>query len=191
MIKESTHGSICVPCANVQNVWLSDYQGGDGRDTVDRKEGRRVLSRFHYGLYIIATKGGNLPDAMIATWVSQVSFVPQLVAVAIEVNSHMLQNLEESGYFSINLVPAGGKEIAASFLKPRKSTKNTVGGREFTSLSNGSPFLRDASACVECRIRQRIESGDHTIIIGEVVDARTQKEGDVLTMQETGWQYQR
>lgn len=158
---------------------------------MDRKESRRVLSRFHYGLYIIATQGGNLPDAMIATWVSQVSFVPQLIAVAIEVNSHMLQNLEKSGYFSVNLVPAGGKEIAASFLKPRKSTKSTVGGREFTTLTNGSPFLRDASACVECRIRQRVESGDHMIIIGEVVDARTQKEGDVLTMRETGWQYQR
>jgi flavin reductase (DIM6/NTAB) family NADH-FMN oxidoreductase RutF len=158
---------------------------------VDRKEGRRVLSRFHYGLYIVGTRDGELPDAMIATWVTQVSFVPQLLAVAIEVNSHMIQGLENSRYFSINLLPAGGKEIAASFLKPRKPTKSTIGGREYSLLSNGSPCLREASACVECRVVRRLGAGDHIIIIGEVVDTRTQIEGDVLTMHETGWNYQR
>lgn len=158
---------------------------------MDRMEAREVLSRMPYGLYIAASHDGEKAVGMIVTWVSQVSFFPQLVAIALENESPLKLCIERSGYFSLNLLPAGGKKLAASFLRPGKVTPTTLNGRPFEPGPHGSPFLSEASASVECRLTSRHEAGDHTIMMGEVVEAKTRKGGEILSMGETGWNYQR
>jgi flavin reductase (DIM6/NTAB) family NADH-FMN oxidoreductase RutF len=128
---------------------------------------------------------------MIVTWVSQVSFFPQLLSVALENDSELKSCVEQSGFFSLNILPTGSKALAAAFLRPEKGGAGTVGGRSVESAPHGSPLLLEAAACVECRLLSRYETGDHTVMVGEVVDARTRITGDVLTMAETGWNYQR
>jgi flavin reductase (DIM6/NTAB) family NADH-FMN oxidoreductase RutF len=128
---------------------------------------------------------------MIATWVTQVSFFPQLVAISVENGSQMIDCIKRSGFFSLNILPSDGKDLAATFLRPKESTPERVNGRPFEVARNGSPFLLEASACLECRVSYHSECGDHTLVVGEVVDARTRKGGEVLTMQLTGWNYQR
>ncbi len=158
---------------------------------MDRSQAREVLSRMHYGLYIAASRDDDKTVGMIVTWVSQVSFFPQLVAVSLENVSPLKDCIERTGYFSLNLLPSGGKQLASSFLRPGKATPNLINGRPFEAAAHGSPFLTEASACIECRVSARHETGDHTIFVGEVVDARTRRGGDVLSMKETGWNYQR
>jgi len=158
---------------------------------MDRTDGRRVLSRFPYGIFVAGSREGDRPLVMIATWVTQVSFYPQLVAISLENNSAMDRAVRNTGYFSLNLFPTDAKEIAASFLKPAEATPAAIRGREWYGGENGSPFLRDASACLECRVVERLTTGDHELVVGEVVDARTHAEGQVLTLRKTGWKYQR
>jgi flavin reductase (DIM6/NTAB) family NADH-FMN oxidoreductase RutF len=128
---------------------------------------------------------------MIATWVTQVSFFPQLVAISLENDSIMNRAIRQTGYFSLNLFPTNGKEIVTSFLKPGVTTPAAIAGRAWYGAENGSPFLRDASACLECRVVERLVTGDHELVVGEVVDAKTHAEGQVLTLRKTGWNYQR
>jgi 3-hydroxy-9,10-secoandrosta-1,3,5(10)-triene-9,17-dione monooxygenase reductase component len=158
---------------------------------MDRGAARQVLSRIPYGIYVVGAREAGRPVTMIATWMTQVSFFPQLIALSVERDAHMRNCIAGSGYFSLNLLPAGSKGLAAAFLKPVESKGTTVGGHEYIEAPNGSPFLREASACIECRVTQRIPAGDHEIIVGEVVEARREKEGEVLTMRETGWNYQK
>ncbi len=158
---------------------------------MDRSQARDVLSRMHYGLYIAASRDESDTVGVIVTWVSQVSFFPQLVSISLENISPLKNCIEKSGYFSLNLLPSGGKKLASSFLRPGKAMPNLINGRPVEAAAHGSPFLTEASACIECRVTARHEAGDHTILVGEVVDARTQKRGNVLSMKETGWNYQR
>ncbi len=154
-------------------------------------EAREVLSQMPYGLYIACAADRGKAVGTIVTWATQVSFFPQLVAMALENRSPLKECIETSGYFSLNLLPSGGKKLAASFLRPAKATPKTVNGRPFEAGAHGSPFLLEASASIECRLTDGFPTGDHTIMVGEVVDARTRKGGDVLSMKETGWNYQR
>lgn len=158
---------------------------------VNRSQAREVLSRIPYGLYVAGSRDGEKPVTMIATWVTQVSFFPQMLAFAVEKDSPMMACIEQSGFFSINLLPAGGKETAADFLRPGEITPGRIGGHPYEPAVNGSPFLLEASAALECKAVERYPAGDHTLVLGEVVDARTQAGGGVLTMLETGWNYQR
>jgi flavin reductase (DIM6/NTAB) family NADH-FMN oxidoreductase RutF len=158
---------------------------------MDRREARNVLSQFPYGIFVVGSRESGRPQVMIATWITQVSFFPQLIAISLEPDSNMAHGVRESGYFSLNLLPSDGKEIAASFLKTPEVTASSIGGHEYREALNGSPFLLEATASLECRVVHRSMTGDHELVVGEVVDACTNREGEVLTMRNTGWNYQR
>jgi flavin reductase (DIM6/NTAB) family NADH-FMN oxidoreductase RutF len=66
---------------------------------------------------------------------------------------------------------------------------NKFGDAEFTLSPNGLPVLKDALAWFECRLRESVKLGDHTIFVGEVVEAGVQREGEPLTLAETGFKY--
>ena len=158
---------------------------------MDRIPARKVLSLIPYGLYVMGSRDGEARTMMIVTWATQVSFFPQLLSVALENNSEMKNCVEGCGYFSLNFLASGSKALAASFLRPERGGSETVGGHRIETALHGSPFLLEATACLEFRLVQHYEVGDHTIMIGEVVDARTRGDARVLSMEETGWNYQR
>jgi flavin reductase (DIM6/NTAB) family NADH-FMN oxidoreductase RutF len=151
----------------------------------------KVLSKIPYGLVVIGSTSGDGFAAMVATWVTQVSFKPPLVAAAIESGSAMRGSIEKSALFSLNLLPAGGKDLAKDFLKSHPSVGSAINGHDFRKGKHGSPFLVEATASAECRVIDRFATGDHVLFVGEVVDAVVKKEGDVLTLKETGWKYQK
>ena len=152
----------------------------------------RVLQHIPYGLYVVGSLHGQVPATIVANWVTQVSFSPPWVALAVEAGSRMQEFIADSGVFSVNILPSGGRDMAKAFLKGPEAKGGTIGGKKFEPAKNGTPFLIDASASFECRVMHTVEVPDHLVFIGEVVDAVMRHEGtDVLTLRETGWRYNR
>jgi len=152
----------------------------------------RVLELIPYGLYVVGSLNGGVAAAMVANWLTQVSFSPPCVALAVEADSRMRAWIGASGVFSVNLLPSGARAAARAFLKSPQADGETIGGRPFLQGKNGTPFLTEARASFECRVRQMLEVGDHVVFVGEVVDAVLRKgEDDVLTLRETGWRYRK
>jgi flavin reductase (DIM6/NTAB) family NADH-FMN oxidoreductase RutF len=151
-----------------------------------------ALERIPYGLYVIGSLNGKIPSTMIANWVMQSSFHPPSVAIAVESDSRMHGYIRASGVFSVNILPAGGKETAKAFLKGPEAVGEEIAGFPFTRGKAGTPFLGAASAAFEARVTEETAVGDHTIFIGEVTDAAVFSASDgVLTLKETGWRYTR
>ena len=42
---------------------------------------------------------------------------------------------------------------------------------------------------LECRVAGELPAGDHTVFVGEIVEAGALREGEALTMRETGFRY--
>ena len=158
----------------------------------DREMTGGVLEQIPYGLYVVGSLDGTVPATMVANWVTQVSFSPPWVAMAVEMGSRMREYIGRSGVFSVNILPSGGRDVAKVFLKGPGAKGDTIGGRKFEPARNGAPFLVDAVASFECRVKHTLEVPDHVVFIGEVVDALLRRGGtDVLTLRETGWRYNR
>jgi flavin reductase (DIM6/NTAB) family NADH-FMN oxidoreductase RutF len=170
---------------------------------VDIDPVHEALESLPYGLYIIGSCGADNINGMMADWVMQVSFSPRLVACSLENNSTTLKNLRETGFFSVNVLPSTGKDLAAHFCQPRNASK--VVGRSddhsaqvydkmagvdhhFGDESN-CPILGDALAYLECEVHELVTVGDHTLAVGRVLDGRIQNEGEPLTQRILGWQY--
>jgi flavin reductase (DIM6/NTAB) family NADH-FMN oxidoreductase RutF len=158
---------------------------------MDREILRQVLGKIPYGILILGSKTESGVSAMVATWVTQVSFKPPLLAAAIEADSTMRRLVEKSGYFSVNLLPSGGKGVAKSFLKSQPSNGTSVSGHQYRAARHGSPFLSEAAASLECRVTEFHTTGDHILFVGEVVEAEVRRDEEVLTLKETGWKYQK
>jgi flavin reductase (DIM6/NTAB) family NADH-FMN oxidoreductase RutF len=162
-----------------------------------------TLELFPYGLYIIGSRGSDNINGMMADWTMQVSFQPRLVAVSLENNATTLRNIREMGVFTVNILGADDRELAARFCQPRNASK--IVGRSETASAviydklNGidhhpgvlteCPVLDAAIAYLECELRELILVGDHTLAIGQVVGGNLVREGEPLTQRILGWQY--
>ena len=156
---------------------------------MDKKALDTALGSIPYGLYVLGSINGPTVSAVVVNWVTQVSFNPPLIAVAVEARSRMQKHIQESHYFSVNILPKGGTDTAEAFVRQVPPIGNAINGKEFTSSKQGLPFLRDAVASLECKVKELHQAGDHIIFIGEVTDATSNKETDALTLKETGWKY--
>jgi flavin reductase (DIM6/NTAB) family NADH-FMN oxidoreductase RutF len=151
---------------------------------------KTVLRSFTYGLYAVTARHGAEVSFMTADWLTQCSFEPPLIVLAVEVDSHSRQVIEASGAFAVNLYESGQRELAGSlgrtFGKHPEKINEVIWK---PGLVTGSPLLESALAWVECKIVSSVPSGDHLLFVAEVLDVGVNHEGNPLTLKETGFKY--
>jgi flavin reductase (DIM6/NTAB) family NADH-FMN oxidoreductase RutF len=153
---------------------------------------RRLLWTFPSGLFVVGSRAGDRRNGMTANWVTQVSFDPKLLAVSVEKGALTHELITESDAFTINTIDREDRTIVRKFTKPVDATDTTLNEIPFhDGPVTGAPVLDQAVAFVECHVRTTGDVGNHTLFIGEVVNAGFQKpeETDVLRMEDTRMNY--
>ncbi|MBX6394461.1 MAG: flavin reductase [Alicyclobacillaceae bacterium] len=156
---------------------------------MDEQAKKTALRGITYGLYVIGTKVGDDVNAFTGNWVTQTSFNPPLVAIAAKKGTTSCDGIKESGVFSVNILETGQKDLAFAFFKPVSRVGNKFGDIEFYTAQTGSPILKDALSWFECKVVDINERGDHVIFVGEVINAGVHREGEPMTLKETGLYY--
>ena len=165
----------------------------DARADYDRLR-RRLLWTFPSGLYVIGSRDGDRRNGMTANWVTQISFDPKLIAVSIETHAFTYELITARGAFTVCTIDREHREVVRKFTKPVEVDAGamTLNGFPFhDGAVTGAPVLDEAVAFVECEVRDSVAAGDHTVFIGEVVNAGFQKGEDVevLRMEDTRMNY--
>ena len=127
------------------------------------------MAHMTYGIYVLTTRYGDTINGMIASWVSQASYDPPLIMVAIHPNRYSHDLLEKSGHFALHILAREQEELLARFKGPNP-------GEKFSSIAwrdgvTGCPILEDCIGSLECRIKQTLAPGNHTLFIGEVFNS--------------------
>src|SRR3989441_10905669 len=71
-----------------------------------------VLSHFTYGLYAVTVKREGDEHGITANWVSQASFDPPMVVVAVESRSKIIELIRDAHHFAINVFHEGQRDLA-------------------------------------------------------------------------------
>ena len=129
------------------------------------------------GVFVVTVRDGEKINGMTAAWVSQVSFRPRLLSVAIAPQRYTYELLKNSGVFCLNVLGEGQVELAKHFGFKSGREVNKFEGIEYATALKGSPVLKDAIAYFECEVVSTCEAGDHVLFIGDVVDHGVLKEG--------------
>ena len=149
-----------------------------------------ILKTIPYGFYITGVVGADgEANGFTTCWVSQVSFEPQQVAVAVRRDQHTHELMEQGGVFSLNFLDTGQEELARRFTEPLEPGDGTVGGSAYTTGETGAPLFEEAFAHLECRVVGKMEAGDHTVYLGEVAAANLRRPADILTDLDTPMEY--
>lgn len=122
------------------------------------------------GVYIITAKHGDRINGMTAAWVTQVSFKPALVGVAIASQRYTYELIEASKSFCINAVSRDQMQLAKDFGFKTGRKTNKFANVEYTNAPKGSPIIKAAYAYLECDVVQTLTTGDHLFVVGEVTD---------------------
>jgi flavin reductase (DIM6/NTAB) family NADH-FMN oxidoreductase RutF len=139
---------------------------------MDANAKKTVLRMIPYGLYVLTARGkDDTVAAATVNWVTQASFAPPLVVVGVKADSHAHALIKESRAFALNVLGKGQGPMAFTFLKPATREGQTVSGEPFRWGSTGAPVLERAPGFVECRLVESVEVGDHSVFVGEVVEA--------------------
>ena len=157
---------------------------------MDLQAKKTALRKIPHGVYVVGVKQDSQLNAFTATWLTQVSFTPPLVAVGIKKDSHSLAMIKQEQVFCVNILGKDHKALAEHFVKPSTTMGDKLQTIPYRAGATGAPVLEDAIAYVECRVREVAnEHGDHAIVIGEVVEAGVRTDGPALTLMDTGWHY--
>ena len=86
-----------------------------------------------YGLSVVGSiSADGEPNGMTANWMSQVSFDPRIFAVAIQETAHTRKNIDETGVFSISVLPEGSKDLSLKFTAKSTSGEGRLEGEPVT-----------------------------------------------------------
>jgi flavin reductase (DIM6/NTAB) family NADH-FMN oxidoreductase RutF len=149
------------------------------------RNGLRLLT---YGVYFLGCRAGDGVNGMIASWVTQVSFQPRLVAVGVKKERRSHDLIKEGGVFSLCVLDKNQSNQMGLFKGEKRIDDKTIEGVSYEKLKTGAPVLKECVGFVECRLVHSVETGDHTVFIGEVVNEGV-RGGDPLTVWDLGGHY--
>ncbi|MGE0254277.1 MAG: flavin reductase family protein [Alphaproteobacteria bacterium] len=129
------------------------------------------LRMIPYGIYVLTAEDGQGVAAATVNWVTQTSFSPPLVAVAVKADSGACAVIGRTGAFALNMLAKGQQGAAFGFFKPAAREGDKLGGEPVRNGTTGAPLLVNALGAVECKVVETVARGDHHIIVGEVVEA--------------------
>ena len=133
--------------------------------TSDVDRTAQALGRIVGSLSVVTTKKDELAGAMLASWVSQATFNPPGLTVAVAKERAIESLLYTGNSFVLNILQEGQHiGLMKHFLKPFAPGEERFADIETEEAENGCPILKDALAYVECRIDNRMECGDHWLL---------------------------
>lgn len=154
-----------------------------------RNDALRLLSN---GLYVLTSCDGDRISAVTVSWVTQVSFQPLLILVALRRNSHVIRAARAAHRFALNILDDNQLKLAEAFFDHLVIPEGSglLNGYGFRLSEAHCPLLTDALAWVECRLAAEPESpGDHELVLGEVTGAGVRRDASPMVLRNTPWSY--
>jgi flavin reductase (DIM6/NTAB) family NADH-FMN oxidoreductase RutF len=143
----------------------------------------KIFDQLDRELWLITARAGDNASGLIATYISKVSLVPDLPRVTIALaKQHFTHELTEaSGAFCMHLVGEDSMDWVWHFGISSGREADKLRGLPTSTGRSGSPILTGAPAWLDCRVEARMDTGDRTVFLAEVLDGRIEKNATPLT----------
>lgn len=130
----------------------------------------QAVGRVVGSLCVLSARSGDAKQVMLASWVSQASFDPPGLTIAVAKERAVESLVLEGGKFNLSMLAEGKtKSILKELSKPYKPQEDRFANLETEiSESNQCVYLKDAISYVECTVKDRLEAGDHYILYATV-----------------------
>lgn len=130
---------------------------------IDGRLLRSALRNHAAGVTVLTVPG---PVGFTATSFTSVSLEPPLVSFCIATGASARPAVDTAAWFAVHLLGSGQQELAVGFAR---SGVDRFDGVVWRPDEHGVPCLRAVPERLRCRVVHRQETGDHILVLGEVV----------------------
>lgn len=133
---------------------------------IDELELRKAFGTFVTGVTVLTTLDADgSPRGLTANSFTSVSMDPPLLLVCVGKSASSSVVFEQSKSFAVNILHEGQDAISNIFASKASDKFSSV---HFDRIHTGSPILTDCLTWFDCSVHQRVDAGDHIILIGHV-----------------------
>ncbi|GAA0930280.1 flavin reductase family protein [Pseudonocardia zijingensis] len=131
---------------------------------------REVLGHFVSGIVVVTAAGPAGPLGFTCQSFASLSLEPPLVSFAPARTSSTWPRIRETGTFCVNVLAADHQELSAGFARSGGTGVDKFHGVGWRPSPSGAPVLDGVSAWIDCTLWNEYDGGDHTIVVGRVLD---------------------
>jgi flavin reductase (DIM6/NTAB) family NADH-FMN oxidoreductase RutF len=150
---------------------------------IDDAQFKLAMSYFASGVTVVTTEHDGKPFGMTVAAFSSLSLHPPLVLICIEKTVKSHDAIAGAGKFGVSILNSKQTDISNRFAS---RAEDKFAETEVVRGELGVPLIAGALTRLECRVSEKLEGGDHTIFVGEVVEANTE-EGEPLVYFRSGY----
>jgi len=148
------------------------------KSNVNLSSAYRLLHPMHTVLVSCIGKTGK-PNIITLAWAMPTSINPPLVAISISPKRFSHTLIEESKEFVVNIPTMN--ILKETLFCGRKSGRDhdkfkEAGLTPLPAKKVKVPIIKECIAHLECKLHSQFTTGDHTIFVGEIVEAYADKE---------------
>jgi flavin reductase (DIM6/NTAB) family NADH-FMN oxidoreductase RutF len=158
----------------------------------EKREGiGKALGRVASGVYVVTVVDEGQPSGMLATWVSQTSFKPPMVSLAVNKERGILNAVKVGSGLTINILGKENHDIFKAFAKPHQENLNRFEGIKLSASHNGCAAFADAVAYLECVVESLVDAGDHCLAVARITGGALQHADaePMVHLRKNGFQY--
>lgn len=125
-------------------------------------------------LWLITSAAGDRRGGLIATFVSHASLAPELprLLIAVAKQHQTWQLIEASGSFAAHLLSEKNLKLVWRFGLASGRDLDKFDGLASEPGASGSPIMGDTLGWLDCRVETRLDTGDRTVYVAEVLVAK-------------------
>ncbi len=131
---------------------------------------KAIMRNYPTGITIVTTVYNNEYYGLTVNSFTSLSLDPPLVLIAIDKRLASHEAIDKSNVYAVNILPDDMKDLAIKFATAPREER--FKGLKIKTAKTGSPIIEGAIAYLDCRVTAKYPGGDHTIFVGEVVDAQ-------------------
>jgi flavin reductase (DIM6/NTAB) family NADH-FMN oxidoreductase RutF len=140
-----------------------------------------VLAKIPYGVSVVTLGRGGVENGLTIAWLSQVSFNPPMLMVAVDRLHYSIDLLRSTKNFCVNLLGEDQAALAGRFARQATTAEDKLADVAQRPADSGAAILTDAVAYFDCEVTSMVETGDHVMVIGKIEDAAVLGERAPLT----------
>ncbi len=148
---------------------MERWQGQQGEPKLSSPYIENSIIESAVGLVLVKT--GEVANAMTVSFFSEVAHHPTALWVSIAKASYTHSLLDQTSEFSLVVLNQNQKQIALRCGTASGRDQDKCSHLELYQNHAGFLFLENALASTSCRVQQRLDLGDHTLFVGEILES--------------------
>jgi flavin reductase (DIM6/NTAB) family NADH-FMN oxidoreductase RutF len=154
-------------------------------DPMDVTDSSTLFAWLDREVWLVTAGADGRRGGLIATFVSQATIVPELprVLVGLAKQHHTWELVERGNAFALHLLSEHHLDWVWRFGLETGRERDKFEGLRVRQAGTGSPVLEDAVGWLDCRVEARLDTGDRTLYLAEVVQSGVTHFAPPLTVQ--------